>query len=74
MPQFLIVHCVQQRNVLIGGVDHGCTEDLIELPASGIYTVTLQLDIGDTCTPVSHRVNLVNTNALRPMEVTFALA
>ncbi len=73
MPQFLIVHCARRRTVLIGGVDQGSTEELIELPASGIYTVTLQLDSDDICTPPLYRVNLVNTNALRPLEVTFVL-
>ena len=74
MPQYLIVRCAKKRSVLIGGVDHGETDDLIELLAAGPYTVTLALEAGDTCDPASHRVNPVNTNALSPLEVTFVLA
>jgi hypothetical protein len=74
MPQYLIVHCAKNRSVLIGGVDHGKTDDLIELPAAGPYTVTLALEAGDGCEPPSHEVNPVNTTALRPLEVTFVLA
>lgn len=72
MPQFLVVYCARQRTVLIGGIDHGVTGDLIELPASGRYTVTLQLQAGDIgCQPPSHIVDLLNTNALFPKEITF---
>ena len=72
MPQFLVVYCARQRTVLIGGIDHGFTGDLIELPASGRYTVTLQLQAGDIdCQPPWHIVELLNTNALFPKEITF---
>lgn len=74
MPQYLIVRCTQKRAVLIGGVNHGNTDDVIELPASGPYTVTLMLVMGDSCTPTSHEVNLLNTTALSPREVRFVLA
>jgi hypothetical protein len=74
MPQFLIVHCAKKRRVLIGGEDHGSTDEMIELPAAGPYTITLTLEGGDTCDPIRHEVALVNTNALRPLEVTFVLA
>lgn len=74
MPQYLLVHCTRQRAVLIGGIDHGITGELIELPASGIYTVTLRLQSGDgACQPPLHVVELLNTNALRPKEIAFAV-
>lgn len=72
MSQFLVVYCARQRTVLIGGIDHGGTGELIELPASGRYTVTLQLQLGDIrCQPPAHIVELLNTNALFPKEISF---
>lgn len=74
MPQYLLVHCVRPRTVLIGGIDHGLTGELIELPASGVYTVTLRLQGGDgACLPPLHVVELLNTNALLPKEIAFAV-
>ena len=73
MAQYLQVHCNRPRRVLIGGIDHAATEDVIELPAGGFYTVTLRLEPGEHGTPGIHEVNLVNTDALNPREVTFVV-
>lgn len=73
MAQFLLVQCNRPRRVLIGGIDHAGTGDLIELPAGGFYTVTLRLEPGEHCAPAMHEVNLVNTGALNPKEVRFVL-
>lgn len=73
MAQFLLVHCNRSRRVLIGGIDHAATGELIELPAGGMYTVTLRLEPGEFGTPAMHEVNLVNTGALNPREVSFVV-
>jgi hypothetical protein len=74
MPmEYLIVRCSQERSVLIGGIDHGKTDEMIELEG-GTYTVTLKLEPGDGCLPTCHEVKLLNTTAINPCEVTFALA
>jgi hypothetical protein len=74
MSQFLMVVCGRPRPVLIGGDNHGTTGELIELHAAGPYTVTLKLEEGETCAPVSCEVNPMNTTALRPLVVEFVLA
>jgi len=72
MPmQFLIVRCSQRRSVLVDGVNHGQTGDVIELD-EGTYIVTLDPATG--CQPPSREVRLLNTTAIAPCEVKFELA
>lgn len=68
--EFLLVHCPEEREVVVDGTPQGKTETMIELSA-GTYTVTLLP--ADGCDPPERRIVLRNTTALRPREVSFAL-
>jgi len=66
--EYLIVRFVRDRSVIVDGVVHGRTGDVIEL-AEGVYNITLEGP--RDFTPDSIQVTVLNSSRIAPMELSF---